>query len=450
MSQKNLDLIRSIDETGKIPRAGWVVLIFLFFSFVINFADKALIGLASVQMMAELNLNSAQWGIVGSAFFWLFPVTGIVGGVLADRIGTKKVLAWMSATWVFVQVATLFVMNLPYLIATRIILGAGEGPAYTVSMTSGAKWLPKKKLGMGFTIINLGGNVGLALLMPFLVYLIATFGWRYGFIATAIMGVVWIVLWLWLTKEGPDRIVEPQAEATQEAKKSTWADVLPIIRSRNFIMLALVGFSSYWIFSVLVVWLPNYLENIRDMSGSYVAYLWAAQAVAQIIFALSSDFIFQKTGSVYKSRVLTLGSIAITCGLLFYFAPLAGSNMMSLVLFSFGVGMGATFFVLMPAILDSFIPAQHRGRLLGTLMFFVTLAGVIGPLVTGFIIESSAGLEAGFLNSFHFLSLLLVVFGSLFLIFSRPDQGVAASGRSKKEEKQMESPELVLTKYEYK
>lgn len=70
----------------------WVVLILLFFGAVINFADKSIIGLAAVPIMKEFDLSYAEWGLVGSSYYWLYPVTGIFGAAWADRLGAKKYL----------------------------------------------------------------------------------------------------------------------------------------------------------------------------------------------------------------------------------------------------------------------------------------------------------------------------------------------------------------------
>lgn len=421
------------ERSGKISKTGWMMLWLLFFSFLINFADKSIIGLASVQLMDELDLSPSEWGILGSSFFWTFTLTGFIGGFLTDYFGPKKMLAWITGLWSIVQFATLFAFNLPYLIVTRLILGAGEGPAYTVSMTAGARWLPKDKLGFGFTLINLGGNIGVALYMPLLVYVIAEFGWRFGFIMTGAIGIIWIIVWMIFAKDHPDSVAEVKQVIKQQAgspSTSTWAEISPILRSRNFILLVCIGFSSYWIFSVLLTWLPNYLATVRNMSEAFTAYLWAAQAAGQVTIALFSDHLYRKTGSVRKSRVFVLGSIAVMCGILFYTAPLVSSGLLSVAMFAMGVGMGAVFFVLLPAILDSFVPDQHRAKILGTLMSLVYTAGIIGPIITGIIIENSAGLEAGFSNAFHFLAYMLVIFGTIFILFCKPDKKIEVDTKS--------------------
>ena len=57
-----------------------MILVFLFM--LINFADKAVIGLASVPIMQDLRLDHRQFGLLGSAFFLLFSVSGVVVGLM--------------------------------------------------------------------------------------------------------------------------------------------------------------------------------------------------------------------------------------------------------------------------------------------------------------------------------------------------------------------------------
>ena len=53
----------------------WIVVVLLFIFMVINFADKAVIGIAAVPIMQELELGLRQFGLVGSSFFLLFAVS---------------------------------------------------------------------------------------------------------------------------------------------------------------------------------------------------------------------------------------------------------------------------------------------------------------------------------------------------------------------------------------
>ena len=83
----------------------WIVVVLLFIFMVINFADKAVIGIAAVPIMQELQLGPRQFGLVGSSFFLLFAVSSVATGFLVNRVQTRWVLlANMMSCW-FVRCA---------------------------------------------------------------------------------------------------------------------------------------------------------------------------------------------------------------------------------------------------------------------------------------------------------------------------------------------------------
>ena len=59
------------------PKGAWTIILLLFLFMVINFADKAVIGLAAVPIMQELKLTPKQFGLIGSIFFLLFSVSAM-------------------------------------------------------------------------------------------------------------------------------------------------------------------------------------------------------------------------------------------------------------------------------------------------------------------------------------------------------------------------------------
>ena len=205
-------------QKSKLTKTAWVVIVLLFLLTVISNADKAIIGFASVPIIEELGLNAEQWGLVGSVFFLLYSISAILGGMLADKVGTKVVIAGMVIVWSLVQFSTIFVSSFAFLLITRIILGAGEGPSYSLAMTAASKWLPKEKRGLGISLVSIGGPLGVAISAPILVNMITHYGWRSAFIATGIIGVIWVVTWLWIIKEKKESQENvSELESTQSA-----------------------------------------------------------------------------------------------------------------------------------------------------------------------------------------------------------------------------------------
>jgi len=107
----------------------WIAVVLLFIFMVINFADKAVIGIAAVPIMQELELGPRQSGLVGSRFFLLFAVSSVATGFLVNRVQTRWVLLAMGFIWALTQFPMIGSVGFETLVACRIALGAGEGPA---------------------------------------------------------------------------------------------------------------------------------------------------------------------------------------------------------------------------------------------------------------------------------------------------------------------------------
>jgi MFS transporter, ACS family, D-galactonate transporter len=100
----------------------WIVLVLLFTFMVINFADKAVIGIAAVPIMQELHLGPRQFGLVGSSFFLLFAVSSVATGFLVNRVQTRWVLLAMSLIWALIQFPMIGAVGFETLVACRIAL----------------------------------------------------------------------------------------------------------------------------------------------------------------------------------------------------------------------------------------------------------------------------------------------------------------------------------------
>ncbi|MFF2876380.1 MFS transporter [Gottfriedia sp. NPDC057991] len=405
----------------------WIMLLFLFTNALINNIDKAVIGFASVPIMKELHLTPTQWGIVGSSFYWLFAISSLVIGGMADRKSSKKIISWMSFVWAGVQFATLFVIGLPSLILTRIILGVGEGPGSAVGAVVIGKWLPKNKYALGFACIFIGTALGPAIGSPILMSLIESHGWKSAFLATGIIGVLWTVLWLLFAKESPQDIglQSPDSHISKSTKvTSTWREFLKEVSFKNFLFIILAGMAAYWLLALKLVWFPNYFQNVRHLSGSQlnlaVSLPFIFSAVAQVVVALLSDRFYRKTADIRKSRVIIAGSLMVLSSFGIYLATVVSSNLLSMLLFSIAPGLTTVSLILLPAILIETASQKNIGKAQGVFAAFSTVSSMIAPIVFGAIIERSSNENIGFNHAFQVSSFIILVIGILFWIGVNP------------------------------
>src|SRR5713226_7946217 len=112
---------------------------------MLNFSDKAIVGLAGVPIMQDMGLTPSQFGLVGSSFFFLFSISAVIGGFIANRVETRWVLLVMATVWALTQLPMIAPVNFATMLACRIALGAGEGPAYPIALHSLYKWFPNEQ-----------------------------------------------------------------------------------------------------------------------------------------------------------------------------------------------------------------------------------------------------------------------------------------------------------------
>src|SRR5258708_25092614 len=89
-----------------VPRQAWLMVALLFLFMVINFADKAVVGIAAVPIMDELHLGPREFGLLGSSFFLLFAVSTIVTGFIVNRVETRWALLVMGLVSAFTPFPT--------------------------------------------------------------------------------------------------------------------------------------------------------------------------------------------------------------------------------------------------------------------------------------------------------------------------------------------------------
>ncbi len=205
-------------------KGAWSIVALLFCFMLINFADKAIVGLAGVPIMTELNLTPRQFGLVGSSFFLLFSISAVVTGFVVNRVRSKWVLLAMGLTWALVQFPLLGTVGIEVLIACRIVLGAGEGPAYPMALHTAYKWFPDKKRAIPTAIISLGAASGVVIAIPLLNSIITSYNWHYAFGALGMIGLVWVILWAVLGKEG--RIEDPGTGGSTAIAPALYRDLL--------------------------------------------------------------------------------------------------------------------------------------------------------------------------------------------------------------------------------
>src|SRR5436190_8309259 len=118
------------------------VLALLFFLVLIMFLDRLCIAVSGPRIQRELNISPAQWGWVIGAFTLSYGLFEVPSGLLADRIGPRKVLLRIVLWWSAFTALTGAVTGFSSLLAARFLFGAGEAGAFPNCSSVVSRWIP--------------------------------------------------------------------------------------------------------------------------------------------------------------------------------------------------------------------------------------------------------------------------------------------------------------------
>jgi MFS family permease len=393
----------------------------LFLFMLVNFADKTVLQLTAVPIMEELKLDFEQFGLLGSSFFFLFAVSAVVVGFIANRVPSKWTLLAMAVVWSLVQFPMIGIVNLEILMACRIALGAGEGPAAPIATHAIYKWFPDSLRALPTAIIAQGSALGVIVAVPALNFIVIHYSWHWAFGALGIVGLLWAVLWLFLGREGT-LVDTPVVDSGSGDERVPYRYLLtcPTIMAVCF-----AGFASYWGIALGLTWFTSYLRLGLGYSQQVGGNLSTLPWIFGFIVLMTGGFISQRLKSKGASSRACRGVLACAtmvvggCALPFLSTmPTPGAKVALLV---FGSAIGSTIYVVIPMIVSELTPQPQRAAMLAISTAIVTLSGAFGPYVMGWVIQHAATPIQGYEFSFAILGVLLLAGGIVGLLFIRPE-----------------------------
>jgi ACS family D-galactonate transporter-like MFS transporter len=412
-------------------KGAWGITGLIFLFMLINFADKVVVGLAAKPIMQELQLTPEQFGFLGSSFFFLFAVAGVIGGFLANRVQARHMLFGMAIVWSLVQFPMLGAVTFEVLVLCRIVLGAGEGPAGPVATHALYKWFPDSLRGVPTAIVAQGSALGVIVAVPGLNYLIVYHSWHWAFGALGIVGLLWAALWLVLGREGT--LVDPPVAASAGAASASAAstdgdDHIPyrfLIFCPTVIAVCCVAFANYWALALGLTWFTAYLVDGLGFSQTVGGTLFILPWLFGMAVVLTGGWLSQrlkKQGvSSRVSRGVFASATVLLGGCILPFIVATDSAGLKVAILVVGSAIGSTIFVVTPMIVSELTPQSQRAAMLAIAISIFTSAGVLAPWIMGYIIQGAANRQAGYEQGLVILGGLLMAGGLIGLLFIRPE-----------------------------
>lgn len=398
---------------------------------MLNYADRAIIGVAAPLIIAEFGFSKASFGWILAAFAFTYSPFGFIGGFLADRFGPRNVMGWAIIVWSTFTALTAAGVGFVSLIIIRLLFGIGEGPQATVSAKLMHNWFPKRELGSAVGIVNAATPLGGAIGTPVVVGIMAATqgNWRLAFILLGALGILFAVGWFVLVRDTPgehrrtndaevayitqdSRENEHQLEA--ESTEAWWTYLkLPAVWAT-----AIAFFGYSWILWTFLSWFPTYLVQERGIELEELAVAgaipWIGGCIGLGLGGIFTDWLVRKTGNAEGPRrwtvVVCLGLTAVLFGLIGTVTTLVSAVILMTIVIFFLYFTGAQYWV----IVAEAVPSSRYGSVSGAVQTFATTASILAPLLTGYVLDSSAGWGGTFTLAAGIAllgALLLAIFG---------------------------------------
>jgi ACS family glucarate transporter-like MFS transporter len=180
-----------------IPKR-YLVVCATFLLSVLLYVDRVCISTAKGQITSDLGLTDTQFGWVMSAFAIGYALFQTPSGMLADRLGARKILAAIVAAWSIFTGLSAVAWNYSSMLVIRFLFGAGEAGAFPGMARAVYSWIPTGERGLVKGINFSGSRLGAAFALPVLGVTVERLGWKPTFVILMAIGCVWaLAWWLW-------------------------------------------------------------------------------------------------------------------------------------------------------------------------------------------------------------------------------------------------------------
>jgi MFS family permease len=398
---------------------------------LINFIDKVGIGLVAVPLMAELELTPTEFGWVAGSFFWLFALSGVLGGFVANRVSAKWMLLVLALTWSVAQLPIILSSSLAMIVLSRVLLGIGEGPAAPLAYHACYKWFPDARRNLPVSVINQGSGIGVLTAGILIPSITMYWGWRANFTVMAIIGLAWALLWLIVGAEGPIVGNGETAGADKAAAATRRLSYRLLLSDPTVLGVLVQSFMAFWGLALTLTWFPAYLQKGLGFDALTSGRLFALLTLLNISIGLAlsawSQRLLARGATSRRGRALFSSTALIVGGALVVALMLLPMPAMGkVVLLAVGGGLTGVIFSLAPAMVGSVSPNAQRGAMLAILNSFASIAGVMAPVVTGRLIQNATGSAAsGYEHGFALSGTLLVIGGLVGLLWVNPEKSLA-------------------------
>jgi MFS family permease len=379
------------------PSAGarrWTIIGLLSLGMIVAYVSRSNLSVVLVlpDFIKSFHLSDTDRGLLNSAFFWAYAVLQIPAGWVVDRYGVKLPYAVSFLFWCIASALTAFAGTLGSLYVLRVLVGAGEAVVAPASY----RWIrvnfEEKERGLAIGLYMTGTKIGPAIAAPLAAWLVLHSDWRAMFLIVGAGGLVWLVPWLLLVDNDRPRALKaaaaPSAEAVPFARvlasPVTWGAVIATFCYMYFVYFCMT-------------WMPAYFVEQRHLTlarmGIYTFFSFGGMAIVAVLAGWVADLLIARGGNpVTVRKWFTIAGFAIACTELIGARSESVTVALAFAVISLsGLGLATANYW---ALTQTLIPAAAIGRISGVQNCAASVAGIVAPILTGWLKQQTGSYQA--------------------------------------------------------
>lgn len=300
------------------PRARWYVAVCLFLATVINYVDRQTLSVLAPVLTEELRISNLEYSYMVQAFLIPYTFMYIIAGILIDRWGTRAGLAVSMVWWSIATALHATASGAKHLILYRFLLGVGESGNFLAAEKAVSEWYPPQERGVANGLINAAAGVGAIVAPPLIVWIWRTFGWRFAFVSTGLMGFLWLAPW-WRVYRNP-----PLASSRgRKGADPRWWSLLRHPQTWGLLGARVLADPVWWFY---LFWLPKYLREARGFTMTQIGLLswipYVASDAGSVLGGIFSGWLIHRYSPVAaRRRTMWFCVLLMPLGVLIAFTP---------------------------------------------------------------------------------------------------------------------------------
>ena len=348
--------------------------------------------------------SAAQLGIIGSAMLLVYSFGKFANGFIADYCNVRRFMT----TGLLISVLINLIMGVLGLLQSwagfstmllflvfAVVWGA-NGWAQSMGAPPGvislSRWFPLSRRGTFYSILSATPYLGKTISMLVTSFIVGWIGWEYGFIFSAVGGLIGAAVIILFVSDTPESCGLPSVQELSE-EKPLKTDSMPTRTLQKMVIanpgIWVIAISSAFVYIAQYAvsgWGVLFLQKSKSFSlasaSQIIAFSEAFGIAGTVLAGWLSDSVFK------GNRVMPVLISGIVCLLsMTAFLFTGGTYILNIVYVAvFSISIGVIYCIVAGLMAFDIVPRKATGAALGLVGLFSYIAAGLQDLVSGFLI----------------------------------------------------------------